>query len=339
MKIVLALFALLGFTSAKFVIPTSIDPLSQKMIDYINYMNTTWKAGKNFEGVSMKYIRGLMGVHPDSKKYRLPEYTIKVAANIPKTFDSRKQWPNCYTIREIRDQGSCGSCWAFGAVEAMSDRICIATNGKVSIEISAEDLLSCCTSCGNGCDGGFPSSAWEYWVDNGIVTGGLYNSQKGCQPYLIPSCDHHVKGHLPPCKGSVPTPNCVHLCEKGYNISFRNDKHYGKSSYQVSGDVQQIQSEIMKNGPVEGAFSVYGDFLTYKSGVYQHHTGEFLGGHAIRILGWGEENDVPYWLVANSWNSDWGDKGYFKILRGSDECGIEGEISAGLPDIDASGRL
>lgn len=47
-------------------------------------------------------------------------------------------------------------------------------------------------------------------------------------------------------------------------------------------------------------------------GVYQYVTGEFLGGHAIKLLGWGEENGTPYWLAANSWNSDWGDKGTTK---------------------------
>lgn len=67
------------------------------------------------------------------------------------------------------------------------------------------------------------------------------------------------------------------------------------------------------------------------TGVYQHVTGPFLGGHAIRILGWGVERGVPYWTVANSWNSDWGDSGTFKILRGKDHCGIESSIVAGLP--------
>ena len=47
--------------------------------------------------------------------------------------------------------------------------------------------------------------------------------------------------------------------------------------------------------------------------------------------GWGEENGTPYWLVANSWNYDWGDNGTFKILRGSDHCGIESGVVAGLP--------
>jgi len=90
-------------------------------------------------------------------------------------------------------------------------------------------------------------------------------------------------------------------------------------------------TEIYTNGPVEAAFDVYADFPTYKSGVYQHVTGDYLGGHAIKILGWGTENGTPYWLVANSWNADWGDQGFFKILRGSDECGIEDGVVAGLP--------
>lgn len=67
------------------------------------------------------------------------------------------------------------------------------------------------------------------------------------------------------------------------------------------------------------------------SGVYQHVTGAALGGHAIKILGWGVEEGTPYWLVANSWNTDWGNGGFFKILRGQDHCGIESSISAGVP--------
>lgn len=89
----------------------------------------------------------------------------------------------------------------------------------------------------------------------------------------------------------------------------------------------------MANGPAEASFFVYDDFLTYKSGVYQHVTGDYDGGHAIKIMGWGVENNTPYWLCANSWNQDWGDQGFFKILRGSDECGIEDEIVAGIPAI------
>lgn len=85
----------------------------------------------------------------------------------------------------------------------------------------------------------------------------------------------------------------------------------------------------MTNGPVEGSFTVYDDFYTYKSGVYKHTTGDFSGGHSIKIIGWGVENGEKYWLCANSWNTSWGDKGFFKILRGVNECDIENETNFG----------
>ncbi len=59
---------------------------------------------------------------------------------LKESFDSRTQWPKCPTIQEIRDQGSCGSCWAFAAVEAISDRICIASNSQIIAHISAQNL-------------------------------------------------------------------------------------------------------------------------------------------------------------------------------------------------------
>lgn len=78
--------------------------------------------------------------------------------------------------------------------------------------------------------------------------------------------------------------------------------HYGSSAYSVEPSEEQIMAEIMKNGPVEAAFTVYSDFPSYKSGVYQHVSGDQLGGHAIKIIGWGVEDGTKYWLVANSWN-------------------------------------
>uniref|UniRef100_A0ABM0ML62 Cathepsin B-like n=1 Tax=Saccoglossus kowalevskii TaxID=10224 RepID=A0ABM0ML62_SACKO len=183
------------------------------------------------------------------------------------------------------------------------------------------------------CNGGFPSAAWSFWVSKGLVTGGQYGTNEGCQPYSLPHCDHHVSGKYDPCGDIGPTPKCKKECESGYNQTYPQDKQYGSTSYAVGSDPQQIMAEIQKYGPVEGAFTVYADFPSYKSGVYQHETGEALGGHAIKILGWGNEDGHDYWLVANSWNEDWGDQGFFKILRGVDECGIESQITAGSPKL------
>merc|ERR1712055_195106 len=128
------------------------------------------------------------------------------------------------------------------------------------------------------------------------------------------------------------TPKCHRKCENpDYSVPYNKDKTYGSNSYSLENNEAQIQMELMTNGPAEGAFTVFEDFPNYKSGVYQHVAGKPLGGHAIRILGWGVEADTPYWLVANSWNYDWGDNGTFKILRGKDHCGIESGVVAGLP--------
>ncbi|XP_078585034.1 cathepsin B-like isoform X1 [Branchiostoma floridae x Branchiostoma japonicum] len=310
-------------------------PLTQEIIDYVNSIDTTWKAGWNFQGATVSYVKGLCGVIRDPNNHKLPLKLHELnAQDIPDTFDSRTQWANCPTIKEVRDQGSCGSCWALAAVEAMSDRICVASKGMTMAHISAEDLNSCCKSCGNGCHGGFPEAAWEYWKQDGLVTGGPYGSKQGCQPYEIAPCEHHINGSRPACGKIEPTPRCKKTCESGYNVTFNKDKHYAKSAYSVSSKVQQIQMEIMTNGPVEAAFTVYADFPHYKSGVYQHESGAELGGHAVKMIGWGMEGSTPYWLIANSWNSDWGDMGFFKILRGQDECGIERDIVAGEPRMD-----
>jgi len=301
-----------------------------------NNPNSTWVAGvsTHFEGSTLEHVKRLCGVRDTTNgaKIVLPKKPRSLSAvALPVSFDSRTKWGSmCPSVGHVRDQAACGSCWAFGAVEAITDRTCIASNGKVAPYLSAEDILSCCGFwCGMGCDGGQPAGAWQYWVNHGIVTGGDYNSHQGCYPYQIAACDHHVNGTLPPCGQELPTPACTGTCENG--AVWANDKHYGATTYAVDSDETSIMQEIYANGPVEGAFTVYADFPTYRSGVYRHVTGEELGGHAIKIIGWGVDANVPYWTVANSWNSDWGNKGFFNIARGTDECGIEDGIVAGTP--------
>jgi cathepsin B len=307
------------------------------MVQRINSMDTTWKAGinKRFHNASASFIKSQMGTILEGGPV-LPEKEIEIRTDLPDSFDVRTQWGDiCPSTKEIRDQAACGSCWAFGAVESMTDRICIASNGALTPHISAEDLLTCCGfTCGSGCNGGFPASAWGWFKSTGIVTGGQYDSHEGCMPYTIPKCDHHVSGKYAPCSGEGPTPACKRTCESGYSKTYHDDKHFGASAYSVPGRVEAIQTELSTHGSVEGAFTVYEDFLTYKSGVYQHTSGQALGGHAIKIIGWGTENGVDYWTVANSWNEDWGNNGFFNIRRGVDECGIESSIVAGLPKVN-----
>jgi len=185
-----------------------------------------------------------------------------------------------------------------------------------------------------GCNGGIAANAWAYWVSDGIVTGGQYkDTTHWCKPYPFEPCKHHGNGDdsLPICEKlpSYETPDCVAKCQDSYKNSYESDKIKGLDSYSITG-IQNIQREIMTKGPVEATFNVWKDWLVYKSGVYRRQWAVvLLGLHAIKIIGWGVENGDPYWLCANSWNNTWGDKGFFKILRGSNECEIERNVVAG----------
>ena len=305
----------------------------KEFVNDINSINTTWKAELNH--LTLKGVVNLLGAKLQKNRIAIPSrsrYNINEKIDLPENFSAIERWPECAEIiSHIRDQGNCGSCWAFGAAETISDRICIHSNAKHKVLISSDQLVTCCTSCGNGCNGGDIAIPFQYWFTVGLVTGGDYHDNTTCKPYEIEPCEHHVKGKLKPCgKTHTYTPACVKKCVDTYNKTFEQDKYYGEKFYYVEGE-QGIKEEIYKYGPVEGAFAVYQDFTFYKSGVYKHIKGRFLGGHAIKIIGWGVENGTPYWLCANSWNTDWGDKGYFKILRGSSECDIEEYATAGLP--------
>ncbi|CAH1405467.1 unnamed protein product [Nezara viridula] len=310
----------------------------KEIIDIVNSSGAKWKAGQNFgENITISSLKRLLGVKRD-RLWKLPlrAHNTIPDSNIPDSFDARDNWPACESIRHIRDQGTCGSCWAVAAAGAFTDRLCIATNGTFNLPLSSEELLACCSRCGFGCGGGYPGEAWRYFAENGLVTGGDYKSNVGCQPYEIVACSHHINGSLPSCD-TLPkseTPQCQRKCTNpAYSGSFSSDHHKIEHAYSVIFSVEDIQKEIMTYGPVEATFTVYGDFPTYKSGVYHQVTGWALGEHAVKIIGWGVEDGSPYWIVANQWNESWGDKGFFKILRGNDECGIESEIVAGIPKV------
>jgi cathepsin B len=308
----------------------------EAMILTINTQAKTWEAGPNerFADMKLSTVERLLGSLKTTEEQKLPSKKISLNKNLPTNFDLRERWPQCDSLKEIRDQSTCGSCWAFGAAEAMSDRICIASEGKLQVRISTENLLSCCSSCGYGCNGGWPQEAWNYWLHHGLPTGGLYGDNTTCQPYTFPPCDHHVDGKYGPCSSEeFPTPKCSHKCVNGYPKSFEKDLWYASEAYGVDNDEEAIKTEIFERGSVEAAFTVYEDFLNYKKGVYQRVTGSELGGHAIKMIGWGVENGVAYWLCVNSWNDGWGDMGTFKILRGKNHLGIESEIVAGIPKL------
>ncbi|EYC18384.1 hypothetical protein Y032_0028g1834 [Ancylostoma ceylanicum] len=127
-------------------------------------------------------------------------------------------------------------------------------------------------------------------------------------------------------------------CKYGYKTPYEKDKYYAKSAYILPNDEAVIRQEILANGPVQAVFNVYEDFRLYRRGIYKHTAGKKTGSHAVKIYGWGTQQIrnsthtivTPFWFIANSWNVDWGERGYFRMVRGEDNCGLESMVTAGL---------
>ena len=140
------------------------------------------------------------------------------------------------------------------------------------------------------------------------------------------------------CKGC----NCGYFSQdfslavrKHTSLSINSSPHTFSTGHQAKflvNDAEVIQREIMTNGPVVAGFQVFTDFVNPGKEVYIHKSGILRGYHAVRVIGWGVQNvsdqRVPFWLVANSWGTQWGDGGVFRILRGSNHCQIESMIVA-----------
>mmetsp|Transcript_9114 Transcript_9114/g.12223 ORF Transcript_9114/g.12223 Transcript_9114/m.12223 type:complete len:358 (-) Transcript_9114:94-1167(-) len=240
--------------------------------------------------------------------------SLGLVSALPTNFDARDQWSNCGWF--ILNQESCGSCWDFCSVESFADRLCINNEAKAGTIISPETILDCSSQ---GCDGGYPKTAWNYLIKSGSTT---CDSEcfSGCQPYD---------------SGDGKSPKCHQgTCDSG---SKWPATYYGASYESLSSrnpDLNLYQTELYDNGPLQACFTVYSNFYTYFSlhpkGIYTSESGSVVGGHCVKMVGWGTDGGQDYWTFANSWDTTWGDGGYFKMARGNNLCGIEKQVSEGF---------
>jgi cathepsin B len=197
----------------------------------------------------------------------------------------------------VRDQGNCGSCWAFSAVGSFADNRCIQNKDATRVVYSEQYMVSCDPN-NYGCDGGYLLMDVIFMKKTGVPT-------DACVPY---------KSGITGLTGVCPT-----KCANGTAFpAFTKSVSYAN----VCTDEESIKTGITQ-GTLQTAFTVYSDFMYYTSGIYKHVSGSVEGGHAVTFVGYGTENGTNYWVVRNSWGASWGEAGYFRIVRGTDECGIE----------------
>ena len=278
---------------------------------------------------------------------------------IPVNFDGRDTW--AAFLSPIKDQGTCGACYAFSVVGMLADRYAVQTLGQVKPDLDPMEVVVCMKTIESSAD--FERSRTDSEYEKVISKekarvackgDTLYNAARSTyvQGTLEESCvsekdiakfiEKH--GRLPLClelEGDGFPSMCIDkVSPPRYWMS---EEYYTVDASDISESViREIKLEIMKWGPVAAGFQVFDDFLTdYTDGtsIYTHPKKEqkTLGGHAVRIVGWGEDEQdgrqVQYWIVANSWGTKWGDNGYGKIEIAIPELQLEQNIVSVWPQI------
>jgi len=291
--------------------------------------------------------------------------THRKLIKIPDSFNGRKVWEGL--LIPPKNQGSCGSCWAFASVGTLADKFNIQSMGLIHVDLSAAKIILCGrgietaeydpeltaqeeekTLLTSACYGDTLYNAWEYLYLIGTTTEQCvpYDKQYGRFKGLSSLGSFTIPERMPVC--SQVTGKLGDMCsnfifdrnssnEYGDPARFYRNKHF----YAIAGTEKDggsefnIRSEIYNWGPVSTGMKVYPDFYTFdaKNTIYEWNgKGPQVGGHAIEIVGWGFQDGTPYWSIKNSWGPEWGDGGYFKMVRGKNNCEIEENVITGIPD-------
>lgn len=210
----------------------------------------------------------------------------------------------------------CGSCWSFATTSALADRIKILRKAQwPDIELAPQILLSCSHGDNKGCSGGNHHLAYEYIHNFSIC-------HESCSNYQANGWDTGLDcSNLLKCQECDSAGNCS--VPDSYPI-------YTVDEYASIDGEEAMMNEIYQRGPI--ACSLDDTPLFNYTGGIINWTGQSNGtNHVVSIVGYGVENDVPYWLVRNSWGSYYGEYGFFRILRGSNNALIESHCSWGTP--------
>lgn len=217
---------------------------------------------------------------------------------------SNVNWCDAGMCNTPRNQGSCGSCWAFSAVTAIESQLSFHEYGKPILSI--QQLLDCDREAGDGCGGGFP-----------------YLVYKGTKEYCSETSYSYIDGT---CGENCPAHPCVDdNCVIGAQV-FESDE------FTAFGD--NIKNYLYHNGPISACLHSSNILPFYTGGVFDDPTctgqPNMAPNHAITVVGYGyDETDGDFLWVQNSWGDDWGINGYFKIKL-DNACGIGGDGGYGI---------
>jgi C1A family cysteine protease len=288
---------------------------------------------------------------------------------VPDNFDGRKVWKDY--LSPVKDQGTCSSCWAYSTSSVLADRFNIQSQGVLKLDLSPTKMIICNGYMDSSAhpEKDIEATASKEFdnISNSACYGEtLYNAWKElfivgtnteeCVPYNK-NVGRFKKLNTP---SAFTTPEKIPVCSQITGILGDMCANYSFNEYtsQETGDPARfyrclhfyaiagtskdnsteanIRAEIYRFGPATSAMRVYPDFYTFdsKNNIYAWDgKGDPISGHAIEIIGWGTTaSNIDYWIIKNSWGDRWGDDGFFKMRRGTNECEIEDNVIACVPD-------
>jgi C1A family cysteine protease len=279
--------------------------------DAINESGAEWIAGKTPQAYlskeEQKRLAGIKESIPMPRDDAAVEFLRSTSETPPAEWDWRDVDGHNW-VTPIRDQGACGSCVAFGvcaALEASFNIFLADTTTTFSLNLSEQHLFSCGTDEDNFLYGYNLFSCIDGWHNvgtcpNGEAIGGMeYAFKYGipdeeCSPYL--AVDN----------------NCEDTCDNWKDRVYKINSYYiVASDGQTLESIEDIKLAVMKH-PVATEMDIYSDFYYYIDEIYERSSeADYLGGHAVCIIGW--DDDRRYWICKNSWGTNWGDEGFFRI--------------------------
>lgn len=211
------------------------------------------------------------------------------SGELPASFD----WRDFGSVSGVKDQKSCGSCYALSAMSAIESLLHIKT-GKM-IDLSVQEIIDCAGDFETwGCYGGFDHRVIDYVLEKGGVS---------------LADDYSYEEKQGKCRKSDYQQ--VEFALKGYG---------GVKPY----DEDELKKAVATVGPIAISLDInHESFMRYSNGIYQEEDCDYITNHAALLVGYGSEDAVDYWIVKNSFGTTWGEFGYIRIVRNSNnDCGI-----------------
>ena len=218
----------------------------------------------------------------------------------------------------------CGGCYAMASTSTFSDRLKIMRGpGAEDVLLSAQMVVDCVrTEHSHGCLGGNANDVFQYMQRKGMT-------DESCKPFISREEPCEFIGACTVCSPTPPF-NCTAAPKSTYR------RYYAKEHGLVSGELDMM-SEIFERGPIECMMATPKVFEKYTGGIMCDDTNDTAISHDVEIVGWGRENGTEYWLARNSWGTAYGEEGFFRVCRGTNNMGIESACAWVVPDLERSG--